>query len=253
MKMHLKPRIVHGLPVTPAALLNQLRGESFCVSFAAPNQTERAIELVDKNGILVLDNGAFTHWRSGKGKIDAKAYFAWANAIQARCEVAVAVIPDVIEGSEEANWQEAAAAVHKHSAYTDRLMFIWHMNESLEQLAKACRLFNFVGIGSCAEYDVQKNRAGYDFRLKEAAAVIYSVEAVYRRRPWIHLMRGLGVLPDAIWVNSADSSNLARNHCRTRGQAAHVARFANRIRVGVMKAMAIAPTRAPCVTTNFAT
>lgn len=252
MKMHLKPRVVHGLPITPTALLPQLRGESFCVSFADRRQVNEAVELVDKNGILVLDNGAFTHWRSGKCKIDAPAYFAWANAIQARSEVAVAVIPDVIEGSEEANWEEAAAAVHKHSAYTDRLMFIWHMNESLEQLARACRLFNFVGIGSCAEYDVQKNRAGYDFRLKEAAAVIYSVEAIFGRRPWIHLMRGLAVLEGALWVNSADSSNIARNHCRTKHEAGHVAKFANRIRSAVMRAMVDARVREAGPTSNFA-
>lgn len=91
MKFYLKPRVIHGTPITPAALLEQLRGESFCVSFAAPRQLERILELQDQNGMLLLDNGAFSVWRSGQGKVDRDAYFAWANAIQARSSVAVAV------------------------------------------------------------------------------------------------------------------------------------------------------------------
>ena len=54
-----------------------------------------------------------------------------------RCEVAVAVIPDVIGGSEADNWAEAARAVHELAAYPERLMFIWHMNDSLDGLERA--------------------------------------------------------------------------------------------------------------------
>ena len=113
MKMALKPRVVHGLPITPKGLMNELRGESFCVSYATcgPAVVDRAVELVNKNGILVVDNGAFSVWKSGKGAIDRDGFFRWSNEILGRCEVAVAVIPDVIEGSEADNWLEAAWAV----------------------------------------------------------------------------------------------------------------------------------------------
>lgn len=230
MKTCLRPRIIHGTPITPAALLGQLRGESFCVSFAEPRQLERVLELQDKNGMLMLDNGAFSVWRAGAPAIDREAFFTWANAIQARSEVAVAVIPDVITGSEEENWKEAAIAVRALSAYPERLMFVWHMNESLATLKKACQIFNFVAIGSCAEYDVQKARKACLERLRHASAVIDSVELLDARRPWIHLMRGLALLPVAPRFNSADSTNIARNHCRTKGAPEHVRRFANRIR-----------------------
>ena len=93
------PRLLHGLPITPKHLLEQLRGESFCVSFAAPAQLEKAIELQDPEGMLMLDNGAFSHWRAGKGAIDREAFFAWANEAQSQCDVAVAVVPDVIGGA----------------------------------------------------------------------------------------------------------------------------------------------------------
>lgn len=253
MKMCLKPRVVHGLPITPARLMDELRGESFCVSFATcgPAVVDRAIERVDRNGILVADNGAFSIWRSGKGRIDRREYFAWSNEILERCEVAVAVIPDVIEGSEADNWVEAAWAVHELSDFPERLMFIWHMNDSLEGLERACRLFNFVGIGSCAEYDVAKNREGYLERIREAWAVINKVEIVYGRRPWIHLMRGLAVLPEVLGANSADSTNVARNHCRYRGSLEHVRKMSNRIRASVARAAAKAEVGIAWPTSNF--
>lgn len=250
-KTCLKPRVIHGTPITPNALLEQLRGESFCVSFAAPAQLERVLRVQDKNGMLMLDNGAFTVWRQGKGKVDREAFFSWANAIQARCEVAVAVIPDVIEGSESENWLEAAYAVQSLSAYPERLMFVWHMNDSLEQLKKAAMLFNFVAIGSCAEYDVQRNRAAYLERLKAANMVIESVAWLYGRRPWTHLMRGLAVLPEAIRFSSADSSNIARNHNRTKGNAGHVRAMANRIRGAVARVAARAAVSCDEPCSNF--
>lgn len=251
MKACLKPRIVHGLPITPARLINELRGESFCVSYADPRDLERAIRLVDKNGILVLDNGAFSVWRSGRGKVDAVGFFAWANSAMRVCDVAVACIPDVIMGSESENWEEARRAVHELSEFPERLMFVWHLNESLEALERAARLFNFVALGSCAEYDVAKNRKAYMERIGEANEVLNRVEFEYGRRPWTHLMRGLAVLPEAVRFNSADSTNIARNHCRRKGEPGHVAAMAKRIRTGVARAAMKAEVGIAYPTSNF--
>jgi hypothetical protein len=223
-----RPIVLHGLPITPAHLLEQLAGESFCVSFADPRQTDRAIALQDPRGMLMLDNGAFSHWRSGRGKVDAPAFFAWANGVQARSAAAVAVVPDVIEGSELENWAEASSA-RELSAYPDRLMFVWHMNDSLEQLARAAQTFRYIAIGSCAEYDVQRARKAYLARLEQARQVIEAAGT----KPWVHLMRGTSCATEAIWVQSTDSTNVARNHCRTKGQPEHVRAFADRIQDGV--------------------
>ena len=57
-------RIVHGTPITPKELLPSLAGESFCVSFADPRDLDRCIELVGDDQILILDNGAFSIWRT---------------------------------------------------------------------------------------------------------------------------------------------------------------------------------------------
>jgi len=221
-------RIVVGTPVTPVRLLDTHEGGSFCVSFARPDQIERCIKLVGDDQILVLDNGAFTMWmteRKGKQlpprlRFESQeeyreAFWSWANAIQERCPVAVAVIPDVIEGSEHDNLMELSWALREDmAAHPDRTMAIWHLNESLEQLEKMCRLMNFVGFGSCAEYDVQKHRDEYDRRVQEAMAVVDRVEREHNRRPWIHLMRGLGRLQHHVACESADSTNAAVNHHR---------------------------------------
>ena len=210
-------RIVHGTPITPIRLLDTLAGGSFCVSFAAPEQLNRCIELVGEDEILVLDNGAFSHWRQGQGAIDSEAFWAWANEAQARCPQAVAVIPDVIGGTEHENRVEMDRALQEGMAqFPDRTMAIWHMDESFEQLDLQLRACNFVGMGSCEEFDVQRNRVGYLERMDEVYEAREQLASQTGRRPWIHLMRGLGVFKDVAWAESADSTNVARNHCRLR-------------------------------------
>jgi hypothetical protein len=225
----MKPRIVHGTPITPARWIHELAGESFCVSHSDPRALDAVLRLQDPEGILILDNGAFSVWRSGRGSIDRDAFFRWANEVQYCSEVAVAVIPDVIGGKESDNWHEAAYAVHHLSDFPERLMYVWHMTESLELLVRAARLFNFIGIGSCGEYDVERKRHSYRRRLKLALAALSHVHFAYRRRPWVHLMRGLGVYKDVIVADSADSTNVARNHRRGGDVPGHVRALADRI------------------------
>ena len=214
-----KPRIVVGTPVTPKSLFPSLAGSSFCVSHADPRDLDRAIEFVGEDEILVLDNGAFTHWRQGNGAIDRNEFWTWANEAQARSSQAVAVIPDVIEGSERENLLEISWALREEVAdFPERTMAIWHLNESLDQLAKLCRIMNFVGFGSCAEFDVQRKRGDYLARIQEASEVVDQVEADHDRRPWIHLMRGLGVFAGLTRFESADSTNIAVNHSRYKAE-----------------------------------
>lgn len=260
-------RAVIGTPVTPKNLLASLAGASFCVSFAAPEQLDDVIPLCAETSMLMLDNGAFSIWnakRRGK-KLPKRLQFAtlddyraafwqWANAAQARCEQAVAVIPDVIEGSERANLIECSYAVRDGFAeFPERVMPVWHLNESLAQLETFCRLFNFVAFGSCAEYDVQRQPRAYRARIAEASAVIDRVEREHGRRPWIHLMRGLGVLPELIRFESADSTNIAINHCRYRdSHGAERVRFMHsRIRGELSAAEAMADVEECAPVSNF--
>ena len=217
-----KRRIVIGTPVTPKALFPSLAGSSFCVSHADPRDLDRAIEFVGEDEILVLDNGAFSHWKKGKGAIDRNKFWTWANAAQARSPQAIAVIPDVIEGSEHENLLELSWAIREDAGaladFPERPMSIWHLNESLHFLAPPARPMNFAGSGSCAEFDVQTKKADYLARIREASDVLDQVERDFNRRPWIHLMRGLGVLAELTRFESADSTNVAVNHCRHKAE-----------------------------------
>ena len=232
-------RLVHGTPITPRRLLPQLRGSSFCVSYMHPEQLDDCIDLVGEDQILILDNGAFTAWRQGI-ELDAawwEGYYAWANDAMDRCPQAVCVIPDVIGGGEADNMELIRQALHGGMLkYPERAMAIWHMNESLEMLETLYRIFNFVGFGSCAEYDIARNRPGSPYlrRIEEAFAMMDYWAAAHgmTERPWIHMMRGLGVL-DRVGFNSADSCNLAMNHNRTKGAIDHVRRFADRLEAKV--------------------
>jgi hypothetical protein len=229
-------RLVHGTPLTPKRLLPQLRGGSFCVSYMHPDQLDECINLVGEDQILILDNGAFTAWKKGI-TLDAAwwdGFYAWANEAMDRCPQAVAVIPDVINGSENENMQLIAECVHGEKLnYPERAMAIWHMNESLEQLEKLYRLFNFVGFGSCQEYDIARNGPQSDYyqRMEEVWANMAFWDLKYGKEaaPWIHMMRGLGVL-HKIGFDSADSCNLALNQCYQKNKFVnHVQQFADRL------------------------
>lgn len=248
-------RIVHGTPVTPIRLLEDLRGGSFCVSFAAPEQLTEAQQLTGEDEVCILDNGAWSiHAAHEKAKKLGKpvalpkrlqfasaheyrvAFWRWANFAQTMHPQSIAVVPDVIMGSAEENLLEASWALKGDAGigcadYPERTMFIWHMDEPLSQLKLAAQIFNFIGIGSCAEFDVQKQRPAYRARLKHASAMLDWVELSTGRRPWVHLMRGLGIYHEFPRFQSADSANVAVNHCRHRAKhgEARVRHLAGRV------------------------
>ncbi len=212
-------RIVHGTPITPGRLLDTMRGSSFCVSFAAPQQLDQCIELVGDDEVLILDNGAFSHWRAGNGAIDRFEFWEWANEAQRRCPAAIAVIPDVIQGDERENLIEMSWALREElSEFPERTMSIWHLDDSRDFLATQCKLCNFIGIGSTNEVDVQKHKDEYLRRIRMVYETVRAIEAVHQRRPWVHLMRGLGIMDRCAWVDSGDSTNVARNHCREKAK-----------------------------------
>lgn len=227
--------VIHGTPITPKKHLDELDGHSFCVSYAHRGQLADASGLIPADGMLLLDNGAFTTWRQGRS-FDESGFWDWANEVMESVPQAVAVIPDVIGGSEEQNWLAAARAVRGGLAkYPERCMYIWHTNDSMEILQKACLLFNFVGIGSCEAHDIQRCWREFYSRIREANAVIEYVDQFCGRRPWIHVMRGLGKASLFARFDSADSSNLARNHWRHKGAENHVWQMARRIEASATK------------------
>lgn len=224
---------IYGLPLNPTHLLEELQGSSFCVSFATRDklgkQLEQAIRLVGQDGILLVDNGAFSMHKQGVSARDEEyqeAYEAWALDILERCPQAVAVIPDVIGGTE----QENADLVCTTMLPYDRAMPIWHMHESLGYLLYLCESFDYVGIGSSGQY-WKVGSPKWHARIAEAMAAIDAWEAGSNGayiRPRIHMMRAQSQA-HLYAFDSADSTNVAMNHGRYRAEGhGHVARLAGR-------------------------
>ena len=213
---------VFGLPLNPSHLLEQLKGHSFCVSYGTRQklgkQLTQAIRLVGDNGVLLVDNGAFSAHQSGVDTMSDESYlngFAdWANDILARCPVAVAVIPDVIGGTVEQNAQLIDDTICMFDDM-DRLMPIWHMHEPISFLVSLVERFGYIGIGSSGEYFTVGSKK-WHARMTEAMAAVDATVAASEGcivRPRIHLMRGqkVGHLYD---IDSTDSVNVAMNHNR---------------------------------------
>jgi hypothetical protein len=202
----------HGLPITPVDVLLRLAGRCFCVSFAAKSQVKTAHQI---GQAVMLDNGAFSLWRAGKAT-DWPGYYRWADE-WLDYPTTWAVIPDVIEGTDEEN-----DALVRAWPFGDRGAPVWHMHEPVDRLLRLCDGFARVCFGSSGQYATVGN-APWRRRAGEAFGALSKRHA---RLPWIHMLRGLALAGDVFPFASMDSTNVARNHAgnRTRNTAAKDAR-----------------------------
>lgn len=227
---------VYGLPLNPMPALEALRGASFCVSYGTRKklgkQLDQAIDLVGQDGILLVDNGAFSAWKAGTDTMNDEAYlegFAdWANDILDRCPQAIAVLPDVIDGTVEQNAQLVAETMTMIDP--ERSMPIWHMHEPISYLLHLCEGFGYVGIGSSGAY-ASPTSPQWHARIAEAFAAIDAWEATGEGayvRPRIHMMRAQAqahLYP----FDSSDSTNVAMNHGAQRRRGEELPAFAKRV------------------------
>lgn len=209
---------VYGLPINPRHLVEQLDRPSFCVSYATRDrlgkQLSQAIELVADDGILLVDNGAYSHWNSGGEMTDdyITGFADWAYDIALDCPQAVIVIPDVIQGTVEQN-AELVRQFIGCGIEPARMMPVWHMHEPLSYLTYLCENFGWVAFGSTSDAPGSK---AWHARIKEAFAAIDAWEADSNGayvRPRIHMMRAQAYA-HLYPFDSSDSTNLAINHNR---------------------------------------
>lgn len=187
----------HGTPITPLTVLETLAGRCFCISYANPEQIERCHQIGQS---VMLDNGAFSFWKSGI-PTNWEDYYKWIEP-WLDCPTTWAVIPDIISGTEEEN-----RALVKSCPYPNHKMApVWHLHESLDYLEYLVVNFQKVCFGSSSKYSEVGSLLWHD-RVKEA------FERVGKYNSWIHMLRGMktcdyGIYPFA----SVDSANIARNH-----------------------------------------
>lgn len=197
----------HGTPISPIASLTELAGRNFCVSYAHPADLKRCHTLGQS---VMLDNGAFSFWRSGI-QVDAEWWRKYAEWVEPWLDYPTTwcVVPDVIDGDEEANdrllvgWPRH---LFKQSAP------VWHMHESLDRLQYLCAAWDKVCVGSSGEYaDPQSSRWAY--RMDDAFNTLCPTGG--KPPAWIHMLRAMSQACDGEWpFASADSTNTAQNHHR---------------------------------------
>jgi hypothetical protein len=189
----------HGLPMTPEhAAATVMRNRHAFVSFAHPDQVSLAAEICAS---FALDNGAFSAWRSGRA-VAWDAFYRWVDDWRTpSCDFAV--IPDVIDGDEEANDELLASWPFGHFGVP-----VWHLHESLDRLRRLAESWPRVALGSSGAYAVIGTPAWW-VRMDEAMRAVCD-----GGRP-ITRLHGLRMLDPQIVAAfpfaSGDSTNVARN------------------------------------------
>jgi len=194
----------HGTPITPnTAAAKVLAGRHAFVSFACTDQLDIALEVCQS---FALDNGAFGAWRSGKPITNWRPYYEWVRELRYHPGFDFAVVPDVIDGDEDANdYLLAQWPMEKHQSAP-----VWHMHESIERLVRLAGNWPRVAIGSSGRYATVGDAEWWG-RIAEAMNAVCIGPA---GRP-ICKLHGLRMLNPEVFgrlpFSSADSTNVGQN------------------------------------------
>lgn len=181
-----------------------LQGRHGLVSFYRP---EDLVAVAEYCKSFVLDNGAFSHWKAGKGDIDFEAYAQWVKEYAAHPSFDWCLIPDKIDGNEKDNLD----LVHKwvSRGYRAKGVPIWHLHESLDYLDYLVSNFEWIAFGSSGDYQTPNSKIWW-CRMNQALAVACDKQG--RPRCKLHGLRMLNVkVFTRIPFSSADSTNAAVN------------------------------------------
>lgn len=190
----------HGTPITPLSTLLKLRGRHFCVSHMRPDQ----IEWCDQNAqTLMLDNGAFSKWKSGK-ETNWPAYYAWCDRWLDR-PTTWAVIPDeIMAGSQEQD------ALIREWPFGSRGVPAYHLDEPLDRALRLLDEWPVVAFGANGEYASIPAEA-FVARMDELWREIGKRHA---KTPKVHMLRGMQLLGWHWPFYSVDSTDVGQNHHR---------------------------------------
>lgn len=197
----------HGGPITPeTAAIRVWRGRHAFVSFACLQQLETAAGVAQS---FAIDNGAFTFWKQGKAAAwPAYHHFCQKWLRHPACDWAV--IPDVIDGTEDENdrlideWRRAMSGFSIGAGVP-----VWHLHEGLDRLERLCLSWPRVALGSSGQYAAIGGPRWWT-RIAEAMNAVTDRDG----RPLCKL-HGLRMLDPDVFSRlpfaSADSTNVGQN------------------------------------------
>lgn len=167
--------------------------------------------VADVSAGFIFDNGAFTAWRSGTPITDWSDYYAWCKEWAKHPAFDWALIPDVIDGSEQDN-KDLIQEWDRRMHFPIRVQGVpvWHLHESLERLHHLCTSrWPIVALGSSVKW-ATPGTDGWWSRMRDAMQAATNQQG----RPHCKL-HGLRMLDPAIFTRlplaSADSTNCAQN------------------------------------------
>jgi len=199
----------HGTPISPVAELMTLAGRHFCVSHTRPDDVRRCHSIGQS---VMLDNGAFSKWKSGK-QTDWNKYYDWSDK-WLEFATTWAVIPDTIDGGSQE--QDALIRMWPHG---NKGAPVWHMDEPIHRLLTLCEEWPRVCVGSTQEYATVMCDA-WCARIDEA---FNALAQTFKRIPNLHMLRGMQLSGKQWPFASVDSSDIAQNHHRNCNTAKRMA------------------------------
>ena len=156
---------------------------------------------------FVLDNGAFSAWRAGEPITDWQPYYEWVDEWRRHPAFDWAIIPDVIDGSEDDN-----NALLAEWPFAECGVPVWHLHESIGRLEYLAATYPRIALGSSGEWRDPGTREWWQ-RMHAAIDAICDEQL----RP-ITKLHGLRMLDTEIFsrlpLSSADSTNAAVNGSR---------------------------------------
>jgi len=197
----------HCADISPYGRMVDLIGRHTLVSHAYPRAVDFAHHISQS---VLLDNGAFSVWRSG-ATADWAGYYDWCDK-WLDCPTTWAIIPDVIDGGAELQDELLAEWPHGHRGTP-----VWHMDEPIDRLLKLTDEWPRVCIGSAGEYATVG-----DDRWHGRATRAFNQLARRGRLPWLHGLR-MQLVGHLYPFGSVDSADIARNHNRPQNTIAGMA------------------------------
>ena len=200
--------VYHGTPIggDRAGVTRFLRGRHALIPYPRPEDCEVAFQVCKS---VIFDNGAFSLWKKSQTPTDWGEYYEWCDTWHRHPAFDWAIIPDVIDGTEQENDELIGEWCGRCNEFYRRGVPVWHLHESFDRLFRLAKMWDRICLGSSGEYP-EPGATRWMRRMRDAMEVVCDSDG----RP-ITRLHGLrmaakeytGRYPFA----SVDSTNVAQN------------------------------------------
>lgn len=196
----------HGTPIggTRQDVARFLMGRDALVPYKRPDDLPIALEVCRS---IIADCSSYSIWEEGRGEVDYDGYVQWVQTFYRHPCFEWAIIPDIIDGSEEQNYRWVRDWLRW--GHGIKGVPVWHLHESLEYLDWLVSHFEIVALGSSGKWATPGTPAWWS-RMAEVMEVVCDEHG--RPRCKLHGLRMLDIqIFTKLPLSSGDSTNAAVN------------------------------------------